>query len=108
MSAPAVVTRYLKAADAGDARAVAECFSEDGTVVDEGVTYRGRAEIAAWQERTSAQWTFTSTVTGERSLGEDRHLVTTHVEGDFPGGQVDLGFDFTVHDGLVSALVIGE
>ncbi|WNV88477.1 nuclear transport factor 2 family protein [Umezawaea sp. Da 62-37] len=108
MSAPAVVTRYLKAADAGDALAVAECFAEDGTVVDEGVLHRGRAEIVGWREETASRWTYTSTVTGSEPVGEGRFRVTAHLEGDFPGGQVDLGFDFTVHDGLISALVIGE
>ncbi|MET1071673.1 MAG: nuclear transport factor 2 family protein [Umezawaea sp.] len=108
MSAPAVVTRYLEAADAGDGRAVAECFSADGTVVDEGVTYRGRAEIVGWREKTAGQWTYTSTVVGSEAVGDDRYRVTAHLEGDFPGGQVDLKFDFTVHDGLISALVIGE
>jgi ketosteroid isomerase-like protein len=108
-TAPDVVSRYLRAADAGDAQGCAACFTPDGTVLDEGVTYRGRAEIAGWREATLGRWTYTSTVTGvdEPDAGGECRL-TVRVEGDFPGGVADLRFGFTVRDGLVAALRIVE
>ncbi len=107
-NAPDVVTRYLAAADAKDPSAVAACFADHGTVVDEGVTYTGRDEIAAWRERSLSKWTYTTTVTGSEPLGADRFRVTVHLIGDFPGGEVDLAYDFTIAGGLIAALRISE
>ncbi len=101
---PAVVDRYLEAVDAS---ALAACFTEDGTVVDEGETHVGREEIARWREKTANQWTYTTEITGRAVTGVGRYRVTTHLEGDFPGGVADLAFDFTVDDGLISSLAIG-
>ncbi|MDX6231059.1 MAG: hypothetical protein QOI76_4449, partial [Frankiales bacterium] len=33
--------------------------------------------------------------------------VNARIEGDFPGGVVDLTFDFTLADGLIADLSIG-
>lgn len=85
-TAPAIVTRYLGAADAGDIPALAECFTADGTVLDEGRTYRGHAEIVGWREALAGKWTYTSTVTGSDPISADEYLVSVHVAGDFPGG----------------------
>jgi hypothetical protein len=106
--APGVVTRYLRAADARDADACAECFTEDGTVLDEGVTYRGREEIRRWRETVANQWTYTATVTDSRPVTADEHRVAVRLVGDFPGGQVDLAFGFLLRDGLIAALKIVE
>jgi len=58
MSAPAVIARYLAAAPAGDFVALADCFTVDGTVTDEGHTYRGRPEIIGWRESLASQFTY--------------------------------------------------
>jgi hypothetical protein len=105
---PEIIARYLKAADDKDARAAAECFAVDGTVLDEGVTHTGRAEIVAWREFHIGHWTYTTTVTGSEPVSAAEYRVTTHLAGDFPGGEVDLTYLFTVHDGLITALRIAE
>jgi hypothetical protein len=105
---PEIIVRYLKAADDKDARAAAECFAVDGTVLDEGVTHTGRAEIVSWREDVAGRWTYTTTVTGSEPVSAAEYRVTTHVAGDFPGGQADLTYTFTVHDGLITALRIVE
>lgn len=107
-TAPEIVTRYLRAADAQDAQGCAACFTDDGTVLDEGVTYTGREEIARWRELTLAKYTYTATVTGSEPLPGGDHRVAVHVEGDFPGGQADLVYGFTLRDGLIAALRIVE
>jgi ketosteroid isomerase-like protein len=104
---PDVITRYLGAADTKDATALADCFAADGTVVDEGVTYTGRAEIRAWREQLAGQFTYTSVVTGSTPVSAEEHRVTAHIEGDFPGGQADLTYTFVVREGLIAALHIG-
>ena len=102
-----VVARYLEAAASGDARAVADCFVPDGTVVDEGNTYVGRAAIVEWREKAATQWTYTTSITGESAVGSDGYRVQAHLEGDFPGGVADLEFEFVLRGELVSSLVIG-
>ncbi|MFC4590825.1 nuclear transport factor 2 family protein [Sphaerisporangium corydalis] len=103
---PDVVTRYLDAAEARDAKRLAACFTADGTVQDEGRTYTGHEEIVRWREGGPSEWTYTTTVTGDRPISPERHQVMVRVEGDFPGGLADLTFDFTLREGLVSALRI--
>jgi hypothetical protein len=104
---PEVISRYLQAADAQDPSALAACFTDDGTVVDESHTYTGRDEIIGWREKTASQWIYTTTVTGSEPVGASRFRVTAHLEGDFPGGVADLAFDFTLQGDLISALSIG-
>jgi hypothetical protein len=104
---PAVVVAYLKAAGAGDIAGLAACFAEDGEVHDEGSTYRGRAEITRWRDALLGQWTFTTTLLGTERVSESAYRATVHVEGNFPGGTADLGYDFVLADGLISDLRIG-
>ncbi len=104
---PPVVTRYLEAADRGDIEALAACFAPDGTVVDEGVTYRGQ-EIVRWREELGSKWEYTSTVTGCRAVDDARFVVNVLVEGNFPGGRADLTYSFSVDGDLLTALTIVE
>jgi len=105
--APPVITAYLTAAAADDTPALIALFTPDGRVQDEGQTYTGPAEIAGWREEVGAKYTYTVEVTGVESTGPAAYRVSTHVVGDFPGGEVDLGYDFTLRDGAIAALRIG-
>lgn len=107
MSTPEIVTRYFKAAEAGDAAALAECFTTEGVVLDEGRSHRGHAEILAWRADLAAKWTYTAEVTGSEPVSADTYRVTERVEGNFPGGVADLGYTFTLEGGLIAALTIG-
>jgi len=102
---PKPIARYL-ATDAGDTDAVMHCFAENATVRDEGRTHTGRAEIAVWKARTASEYQYTSTPVAARKEG-GRHIVTAHVEGNFPGSPVDLAYAFTLENDLVRSLEIG-
>jgi hypothetical protein len=54
----------------------------------------------------ASRYTYTTEITGITATGEDEYVVATHLEGDFPGGVVDLEQRFTVSDGLISELLI--
>lgn len=108
MTAPAVITRYLDAAFTGDFASLADCFTSEGTVTDEGRTYRGHAEIIGWRESLTSQWTYTSTVTSSEPIDDDEYRVTAHIVGNFPGGVADLTYRFVLHEGLIADLTIGE
>ena len=108
MTTPAIVTRYLSAAEQGDLTALTDCFTADGTVLDEGHTYHGHAEIIGWRESIASHWTYTTTVTSAEPIAANEYTVTARVEGNFPGGVADLTYRFTLRDGLIADLSIGE
>lgn len=54
----------------------------------------------------SKRFAYTTEITGSTGRDTRTHVVHTHLEGDFPGGVVDLEQRFTVTDGLISDLVI--
>jgi hypothetical protein len=106
VTAPPVIDRYLTAAAEREFAVLAECFAADGTVTDEGRTYRGRTEIIGWREALASAFTYTSTITESEPLGEDAYRIAAHLEGDFPGGVADLTYRFTLRDDLIADLTI--
>jgi ketosteroid isomerase-like protein len=105
---PEVITIYLAAHQARDLDRAVSSYRPDATVTDEGKTYRGHDEIRAWLSRSATEFTYTTEVTGAARLDVDRYDVAHHLEGNFPGGQVDLHFRFTLRDGAIARLVIEE
>jgi ketosteroid isomerase-like protein len=103
---PDVITRYFTAAEAGDDDALVACFTDDAEVSDEDRTWRGRADIRQWREDVATAYEYTLQVLGADPDGDDRYIVRTHLEGNFPGGKVDLAYRFTLRGGLISALEI--
>jgi len=109
-SLPPVISEYLAASDRGDAEAIVRCFAEDAVVVDEGQEWRGTASIRGWRATVATAYQYTVQVTGAKALGEvdgvKRHDVHTHLEGNFPGGEVDLTNRFTLRAGRIARLEI--
>ncbi|MFG1807877.1 nuclear transport factor 2 family protein [Streptomyces sp. NPDC049040] len=103
---PTAVTRYLEAHRAHDTATAISAFSGDATVTDDGRTYEGTAAIEAWLARSSVEYTYTTTLTGAERVDETHWTATNRLEGDFPGGVVDLNYRFTLTDGLIERLVI--
>ncbi|GLY29014.1 nuclear transport factor 2 family protein [Kineosporia sp. NBRC 101731] len=100
------VSTYLDAIDAGNKQSVIDIFTADAVVTDDGTTYRGHEEILGWLGGAASEWTTTST-----RLGIDRQARTVvallRVEGNFPGGRVDLRSEFALaDDGRITALTI--
>jgi ketosteroid isomerase-like protein len=107
---PPVICEYLAASDRGDDEAVAGCFTEDAVVVDEGRQWRGTAAIRRWRATVATAYQYAVQVTGAEALGEadgaERHDVHVHLEGNFPGGQVDLTDRFALRGGRIARLEI--
>jgi len=106
MDVPEIIERYLQLGTGPEHAATAACFTPDAIVSDDGRTHRGRAEIQAWREDLAGQFTYTVRTLGADGDGADGYRVRTLVEGDFPGGRVELTYGFRLRDGLISALVI--
>jgi ketosteroid isomerase-like protein len=109
-SLPPVVSNYLAASDRDDIDAIVACFTEDAVVLDEDRHWRGAAAIRQWREKVATAFEYTVAIIRSEALGEadggKRHEVYTHLEGNFPGGQVDLTNRFTLRGDLIVGLEI--
>jgi hypothetical protein len=103
---PELISRYLVAHRARDLDAAIACYTDDATVIDEGNTYRGPEGIRQWLATAASEYTYTIELTGARRIDDEHYVAVHHVEGNFPGGVVDLQFAFTLRAGRISALSI--
>ncbi|MGW5276075.1 nuclear transport factor 2 family protein [Streptomyces sp. NPDC004044] len=103
---PDVVTEYLAAHRERDAATAITAFTHDATVTDDGKTYTGAAAIESWLNRSASEYTYTTVLTGVHSIDASHYTATQRLEGDFPGGVVDLRYRFTLRDGRIQRLVI--
>jgi ketosteroid isomerase-like protein len=103
---PEVIGRYQAAADRRDADTAVTAFTADARVADDGHEYRGTDEIRGWITGAASQFTFTRTFLGAESVAPDTWIVTHRIEGDFPGGVVDLRYRFTLAGDRIAELVI--
>jgi len=106
VSLPEVVTRYQDAHDRRDTATALSAFAPNARVVDDGREYGGSDEIRDWLDHAASEYTFTRSLLRAESTGDDTWLVVNHLEGNFPGGAVDLRYQFVVSGDLISELVI--
>jgi hypothetical protein len=78
----------------------------DAVVIDEGRTLRGIGEIRAWRENVAAAYEYTTEVRSVVLSGDGRYVARVHLEGNFPGGTVDLVYRFTIGSDAIQKLEI--
>ncbi|MEU1465314.1 nuclear transport factor 2 family protein [Streptomyces sp. NPDC005727] len=103
---PEVITRYLTAHRAHDTATALTAFTREATVIDDGNTYEGTEAIREWLDRSTTEFTYTIRLTGAQQTDATRYIATHHLEGNFPGGTIDLRYQFTLRGGLIERLVI--
>ena len=103
---PEVITRFLEAHSAHDTAAALSAFASNAAVTDEGRTNRGARAIGTWLTQAASEYTYTSELTEALRVDADHYVATHHVEGNFPGGVVDLHYRFALREGLIEDLVI--
>lgn len=103
---PAVVAQYLQAHDRHDTEATLAVFAPVAVVVDDGASYAGRDEIRSWLQRAASEFTYTRTFLEAVPGADGSWVVRNRIEGDFPGGLVDLSYRVAVADGLITRLEI--
>ena len=105
---PEVIVRYHKAHDHHDIAAALSTFASDASVIDENREHRGADEIRRWLRSAASEFTYTRTFVSAEASATDTWLVLNHLEGDFPGGVVDLRYKFvlTADSDLIAELVI--
>lgn len=103
---PLAINDYFIRMDGADKLAVIDLFTPLAVVTDDGRSYQGHAEITTWLGAAASEYTYTSTRLATQRVG-DTVIVTTRLEGNFPGGTVDLRNVFTLDaSGLISRLLI--
>jgi hypothetical protein len=104
---PEVIAQYMVAqGDGTDSGTIAQAFTFDAHVNDEGIDYNGEDGVRAWLDKTVGESTYMTTLTGQREDGPNKWTVIAHLEGDFPGGVVDLPFRFTLRGDKIAKLII--
>lgn len=101
---PKPIAAYF-AADQNDGNAVALCFAENATVIDERQTHVGRDAIRQWKAEASTKFSYT---TEPFAISEEggQTVVTARVAGDFPGSPIDLRYLFTLKEDQIVRLEI--
>ncbi|RZT07618.1 SnoaL-like protein [Kribbella sp. VKM Ac-2569] len=109
MHLPHAIMRFLREADPqhkANAHDLLAAFAPDATVIDNEKTYAGHDEIHHWREAESSKYTYTVTATHVEKFDDGQYVVTNRLEGDFPGGVVDVIYRFNLTDGLITRLEI--
>lgn len=100
---PQPIEGYFRAANAHDSASLADCFTEDAVVHDEGEIYRGLAAIKEWNETASKKYELTLEVVSAVQKAEET-VVTAKAAGNFEGSPVAIDFYFQVKSRKITSL----
>jgi hypothetical protein len=103
---PEVIRRYQSSHDRRDVDGALSAFTADAKVVDEDREYRGVEEIRHWLETAASAFTYVRTLLSAETPAPGKWLVVNHLAGDFPGGVVDLRYQYRLTGDLISELLI--
>jgi len=104
LNLPTPIANYFAADEVG-AEPLAQCFTEDAVVNDEGHTYNGRAAIKEWKTRASEKYQYTSELLALEQE-DQKAVVTSRLTGNFPGSPVDLRFFFELDGEKIKSLEV--
>ncbi len=105
LDAPGPIAAYLAAEEAKDADALSRCFTEDGTVHDEGRDYRGRDAIRQWKQAADEKYRYVLQIVNAQRNG-DKVTVRARLTGAFPVSPVELDHIFTLSIDKIASLEI--
>lgn len=102
LDVPEPVAEYLAAEEAKDADALSRCFTEDGSVHDEGQEYQGRDSIRQWKQAADAKYRYFLRTVSVQTFG-DVVAVRARLTGEFPGRPVELDHIFKLSNGKIAS-----
>lgn len=100
---PESVAKYF--ASEHNTEALAQCFTADAILKDDGHTYKGVDTITAFLAAASAKYNAT-TVPFDLKHNDGFHVVLAKVTGNFPGSPANLSYRFGLDHGLIDSLEI--
>jgi len=89
-SVPDAVSDYFAALNSRDREGLLALFTPDAVVVDEGETWHGTSEIRTWVDDVAFKYQYTAGVLGVEARGDGGCVARVLLEGNFPGGSVEL------------------
>ena len=105
LSLPPSIALYISAANQSATERVAECFTEDAIVQDEGKTMQGTEAIQDWVAETTRKYHHTMEPLSLRHEG-GATVVTNRLTGAFPGSPIEVQFRFQLRAGKIAKLEI--
>ena len=105
LNVPEPVAAYLAAEEAKDAEKLAFCFTDDGTIRDEGEDHHGREAIHQWKQKADAKYRYVLLPLHAHAQA-DEVIVRARLTGDFPGGTVELDHIFKLSGDKIASLEI--
>lgn len=103
---PTAITTFQAAHDRRDVATALAQFAAGASVVDDGRTYDGTDGVETFLSKAGSEWTYTRTLVGAEEIAPDRWRITNDLDGNFPGGHVQLAYEFHLADGLITRLTI--
>ena len=70
------------------------------------MTERGTAAIRDWRTNVASVYEYTTEVLDVQRIADDRFVARVRLEGNFPGGTVELRYRFTIDGGEIRRLEI--
>ena len=105
LNVPEPVAAYLAAEEAKGADALSRCFTEDGTVHDEGQDYHGRDSIRQWKQEVDTKYRYVLQTVNAQTHG-DKVTVRALLTGEFPESPVELDHIFKLFNDKIASLEI--
>lgn len=102
---PTTIRAFLEAQEARDADAAMALLTPQAVISDVGESFTGDQALRHFISQAGAEFTYTNEITGVGRDG-DTWVVSHHLEGDFPGGEADLDYRFSLDGDRVERLDI--
>lgn len=100
------IATFFAVSNGADPARLAQCFTADAAVYDEGAAHRGHAAIEAWLRAARAKFAYRVEPL-DMAADAGRTTVTAHVIGDFPGSPIRLDHVFELDGDRIRCLRIG-
>lgn len=102
-----VVVNYLETHAAKEHEKSEALFAPDATIVDNGETFKDGKAFSEFLKSVDKEYKTTIDWTKQNVIDQTRVDVLSHVVGNFPGGEADIWYRFTLDDDRITRLVIG-
>jgi hypothetical protein len=99
------ITNYVDANNDKNKIKLIGLFTREGTVIDEGIYYKGIDAIKIWRRKMNAAYDMTLEIVGGSNV-KDGIMVDILYTGDFPGSPVIVEHHFILENNLIAYLKI--
>lgn len=103
---PLAVRTYIEGRRARDLDLTLSVVTDATVITDDGHQHVGRAAVRAWLVGAATEWEYTEQYLSQEQLGTDEWVLVNHLEGNFPGGVVDLRYHFVLAGDALASLTI--